>query len=80
MKQFSENEARTKFSTISKMLEEKEEDYVLITRKNKPSLKVTLYDEDNNKSNIFGCAKGRFAIPENFDDIDITSDFEMDLS
>ena len=79
MTQFNMYEAKTKLSMICKILEEEKEDYIIISRNNKPVLKITLYDGENKRSNIFGCAKGKFKIPENFDDIDITSDFEEDI-
>lgn len=42
-------------------------------------------NEDNvhssliSRENFFGCAKGTFEIPDNFDDIDIESDFEGEI-
>ena len=71
-------EAKTNLSKISKLLEERKEDVVIISRNGKPVLKVTLF-EDNDREKLFGCAKGMFKIPENFDDIDITSDFKGEI-
>lgn len=78
MTQFNMYEAKTNLSKISRILENKEEDYVLISRNGKPVLKVVLYEE-NSRENFFGCAKGTFEIPDNFDDIDIESDFEGEI-
>ena len=78
MKQFNMYEAKTNLSKISKLLEDKKEKMVIISRSGKPVLKVTLY-EDNDRKSLFGCAKGMFEIPDNFDDIDITSDFKEEI-
>lgn len=74
MTQFNMYEAKTNLSKISKLLEEKKEDVVIISRNGKPILKVTLY-EDVGREKLFGCGKGMFKIPKNFDDIDISDDF-----
>ena len=60
------------------MPEDKEEDMVIISRNGKPILKVTLYKEESRKK-LFGCAKGLFTIPEDFDDIDINNDFQGEI-
>ena len=78
MTQFNMYEAKTNLSKISKLLEDKLEDMVIISRNGKPVLKVTLYENEDRKK-LFGCAKGMFKIPENFDDIDITKDFEGEI-
>lgn len=78
MTQFNMYEAKTNLSKISKMLEDKIEDMVIISRNGKPVLKVTLY-EDDSRVNLFGCAKGMFTIPEDFDDIDISEDFTQEI-
>ena len=51
---------------------------VIISRNGKPVLKVTLYEDDSRK-NLFGCAKGMFTIPDDFDEIDISKDFEEEI-
>ena len=71
-------EAKTNLSKISKLLEEKKEDIIIISRNGKPILKVTLY-EDNGRESLFGCAKGMFKIPKNFDEIDINDDFKGEI-
>ena len=78
MTQFNMYEAKTNLSKISKLLEDKKEDMVLISRNGKPILKVTLFENDDRKQ-LFGCAKGMFTIPDNFDDIDISKDFEGEV-
>lgn len=78
MTQYNMYEAKTNFSKIAKMLEEKEEDYVVISRNGKPILKITLYNE-NPRKNLFGCAKGMFEVPDDFDDIDISEDFKGEI-
>lgn len=78
MTQFNMYEAKTNLSKISKILEDGIDDCVIISRNNKPILKVTLY-ENNPRKNLVGCAKGMFEIPKDFDDIDIGSDFEGEI-
>ena len=75
MTQFNMYEAKTNLSRISKLLEDKKEDCVILSRNGKPIIKMTLVD-DNPRKNLFGCAKGMFEIPDDFDDIDISKDFE----
>ena len=78
MTQFNMYEAKTNLSKITKLLENKEEDVILISRNGKPILQVTLY-KNNDRANLLGCAKGMFEIPEDFDDIDISKDFEEEI-
>ena len=78
MIQYNIYEAKTNLSKISRLLESKQEDCVVISRNGKPVLKVVLYENDN-RSKLFGCAKGMFEVPDNFDDMDLNSDFEEDI-
>ena len=78
MTEFNMYEAKTNLSKISRLLEEKKEDFVIISRNGKPLLKVTLYEEQD-RSKLFGCAKGMFEIPEDFDEIDLSKDFEGEI-
>ena len=78
MIQFNMYEAKTNLSKISKILEEKKEDEIIISRNGKPILRVTLYEENDRKA-LFGCAKGMFEVPDDFDDIDIASDFTEEI-
>ena len=78
MTEFNMYEAKTNLSKISKLLEDKKEDYIIISRNGKPTLKVTLVDENPRKS-LIGCAKGMFEIPEDFDDINLSEDFEEEI-
>lgn len=78
MSVFNMYEAKTNLSKISKLLEEKKEDMVIISRNGKPVLKVTLYD-NNNRQSLFGCAKGLFEIPDDFDDIDLSLEFDGEV-
>ena len=61
------------FTKIAKLLEDKKEDYIIISKNDKPVLRVTLYE--NNREGLFGCAKD-IVVPDDFDDIDITNDFD----
>ena len=78
MTQFNMFEAKTNLSKIAKLLEDGSEDYIIIARHGKPLLRITL---ENNKdvSKRFGIGKGLFQIPEDFDDWDISSDFEGEI-
>ena len=78
MIQFNMFDAKTNLSRIAKMLEEGTEDYVIVARNGKPLLRITL-EKQKQASERFGIAKGRFSVPENFDEIDISEDFEGDL-
>lgn len=78
MTEYNMYEAKTNLSKISRLLEEKKEDVVIISRNGKPVLRVTLY-ENNSRKSLFGAGKGLFTIPDNFDEIDISDDFEGEV-
>ena len=78
MTQFNMFEAKTNLSKIGKMLEDGTEDCVIIARNGKPFLKITLVKPDNTSKRI-GIAKGLFTIPCDFDEIDISQDFEGEI-
>lgn len=78
MIQFNIHETKTNFSKIAKLLEDKIEDSIIVSRNGKPILEIRLYEE-NKRKKLFGCGKGMFEIPENFDDIDVVSDFEGEI-
>ena len=70
MRQMNVLEAKTNFSKIIAMLERKEEKEVIIARAGKPVAKVVLYDKPKTFDDIFGIAKGKFTIPDDFDEPD----------
>ena len=76
MKQIDISEVN--FSKIAKLLEVKEEDVVILSDNGKPVLKVTLFEE-NDKKNLFSCAKEMFTIPDDFDEIDLSADFKQEI-
>ena len=78
MIEFNIIEAKRQLSKIAKLLEEGKEDYVIISKNNEPFLKVILL-KTNPRKNLIGCAEGMFEIPEDFDDIDISDDFEDEI-
>ena len=78
MTQYNMFEAKTNLSKIAKQLEEGLEDYVIVARNGKPLLRITL-ENSVDVSKRFGIGKGLFEIPENFDDMDISEDFEGDI-
>lgn len=49
MTQYNMHEAKTNLSKIIKILEDKKEEYVIISRNGKPVLKMTLYEENSKK-------------------------------
>ena len=62
-------EAKTNFSKIIGMLERKEEKEVLVARAGKPVVKIT-YIEPVDVSKRIGIAKGKFVVPDDFDEPD----------
>lgn len=75
MTQYNMYEAKTNLSKISKMLEDGTEDVVIISRNGEPVIKMTKYDKSSRK-NFFGCGKGLFEVPEDFDDMDLSEEFK----
>ena len=59
-------EAKTDFSKLIKMLEDKKEDFITVARNGKPVAKITLIEESP-VSNRIGIAKGKFKIKGDFD-------------
>ena len=62
-------EAKTNFSKIIGMLERKEEKEVIVARAGKPVVKIT-YIEPVDVSKRIGIAKGKFVVPDDFDEPD----------
>ena len=62
-------EAKTNFSKIIGMLERKEENEVIVARAGKPVVKIT-YIEPVDVSKRIGIAKGKFVVPDDFDEPD----------
>ena len=52
------------------MLERKEEKEVIIARAGKPVAKVVLYDQPKTFDQVFGIAKGKIWISDDFDEPD----------
>lgn len=77
MTQVNMYEAKTHFSEIAKMLEEGKKDYVIVARKGKPVLRITLEIPDVSKR--IGAGKNMFEIPDDFDDIDISNLFDGEI-
>lgn len=62
-------EAKTNFSKLLMLLETKQESEVIICKNNRPVAKITpLNTVDVSKR--FGIAKGKYSIPDDFDDED----------
>ncbi|MBO4319011.1 MAG: hypothetical protein J5857_00905 [Treponema sp.] len=72
-------EAKTNFSKIIAMLERKDEKEVIVARAGKPVVKITLYERKKSFDEVYGIAKGRFTVPDDFDEPDeeIASMFGM---
>lgn len=60
-------EAKTNFSKLITLLENKEEDEIIICKSNKPVARITLIPPVD-VSKRFGIAKGLFEISDNIDD------------
>ena len=63
-------EAKTNFSKIIAMLERGEEEEVIVARAGKPVVKVVRYTEPRDFDKIFGIAKGKIWISDDFDEPD----------
>ena len=57
MMQVNMLDAKTNFSKLIRILEQKEEDEIIIARDNKPIAKLILFDMENNRR--IGVAKGK---------------------
>ena len=62
-------EAKTELSKLVRLLESGQEDDVYIARNNVPIVQMTLVDLPAESKRI-GAAKGRFVIPDEFDEWD----------
>ena len=62
-------EAKTNFSKLLMLLETKQESEVIICKNNKPVAKLT-YMPPFDVSKRLGIAKGKYSIPDDFDDED----------
>lgn len=70
-------DAKTNLSKYAKLIEDKKEKGIVISRGNKPIMMLVPYNIKRKR--IFGCAKGKISVPDNFDDIDITNLFEGNI-
>ena len=61
-------EAKTNFSKIIAMLENKDEKEVIVAKSGKPVVKITLYNELEDVSKRIGIAKGKFVVPDDIDE------------
>lgn len=62
-------EAKSDLSQLIKILENKEEDVIYIAQNGVKVAQLTLIPEPK-KSKRIGVAKGKFTVPEDFDDMD----------
>ena len=76
MVEFNMYDAKTNFSKIAKLLENKEEDVVIINRNNMPLLEIRLIKKNGF---ILGGAEGLIDVPDDFDEWDISSEFEGEI-
>jgi antitoxin (DNA-binding transcriptional repressor) of toxin-antitoxin stability system len=72
-------EAKTNFSKLLAMLENREEDEIIICKNNKEIAKITLIPQVDVSKRI-GIAKGLFTVPDDINEMDdeITAMFEGD--
>lgn len=75
MNEYNMYEAKTNLSKIGKLLDDGVEDAIIISKNGKPSYILKKYEMPS-RAGFFGCAKGKFTIPQNFDDIDLSDEFE----
>ena len=68
-------EAKTNFSKLITMLENRDEDEIVVCRSNKPIAKITLVPKVDVSKRI-GIARGMFDVP---DDIDLINDEIADM-
>ena len=61
-------EAKTNFSKIIAMLENRDEKEVIVAKAGKPVVKIVLYTQQKTFDQIFGIAKGKFKIPDDIDE------------
>ena len=61
-------EAKTNFSKIIAMLENREEKEVIVAKAGKPVVKIVLWNEYENVSKRIGIAKGKFKVPDDIDE------------
>lgn len=76
--QYNIFDAETNLTNIIKTLEDRKEDCIILTRNDKPTIKMALIEE-NSRKYFFGCAKGLFEVPDDFDEIDISKDFTSEI-
>ena len=65
------------FYEYIKLIETGKESEIIVHRDNNPILIVMPYTQNNKR--IYGSAKGKISVPDNFDDIDISNLFEGDI-
>ena len=62
-------QAKSQMYELLGKLEDGEENQIVITRKGKPVAKITeYYNEDEPLTSRIGVAKGKFTVPDDFDD------------
>ena len=71
-------QAKTELSKWVKKLEDKEEDMIVLARNGRPVAQLVLVPQTDHAGRI-GAAKGKFTIPEDFDEWDkeIEGSFEV---
>ena len=62
-------EAKTEFSKLIRLVESRREEFITVARNGKPVAKIVPY-ESAPVSKRIGVAKGKFTVPDNFDDFD----------
>lgn len=61
-------EAKTNFSKIIAMLENRDEKEVIVAKAGKPVVKIVLWNEYEDVSKRIGIAKGKFKVPDDIDE------------
>lgn len=61
-------EAKTNFSKIIAMLENRDEKEVIVAKAGKPVVKIVLWNEVEDVSKRIGIAQGKFKVPDDIDE------------
>lgn len=61
-------EAKTNFSKIIAMLENRDEKEVIVAKAGKPVVKIVLWNEYEDVSKRIGIAEGKFTLPDDIDE------------
>lgn len=79
MTQVNMLEAKTELSKLVRLLESREQDYILIARNGVPVVQMTLFEPHPHNKRI-GAAEGVFTVPDEWDEWDHEVEDAFDVS